>query len=247
MPLSWPARGWGKAPQRHLQAPAPATAGGEPSRPHARLLLYPLVNHQFRQPPASQIGDRCSGCPSLLPTRGVPLPGFLLLRGSIKLKPLHKTQGKTNAQSSRLGLTKKKTTHQQEQRRDPHFSPHAGTQPAPAKRRGGRSESPQAIQPEHHPVGAAPQVTPQRPLLPPNCFSEPAHPPRGRCPHPPNSSPRNSACWLRFHVHGSSVAAPTVCFGVTANPRHPALLGGFFPPSKEKFQLFNATLNKKHH
>lgn len=122
MPLSWPARGWGKAPQRHLQAPAPATAGGEPSRPHARLLLYPLVNHQFRQPPASQIGDRCSGCPSLLPTRGVPLPGFLLLRGSIKLKPLHKMQGKTNAQSSRLGLTKKKTTHQQEQRRDPHFS-----------------------------------------------------------------------------------------------------------------------------
>lgn len=105
------------------QALAQATPGGEKSRPRACLLLCPLVHWQLGQEPASQTGEGCSGCLSLLPAC-VPPPGFLLLEGLIKLKPLHKCNKKANAKSSRSGLTKK-TPHQQDQRRGAggvHFS-----------------------------------------------------------------------------------------------------------------------------
>lgn len=103
----------GKALQKHTQAPAYATVKGEMSRPHACLLLYPLVIWQLGQQPASQTGDRCSGCLSLLPACGVPLRRFLLLQGLIKLKPLHKKTKplqRTTAQSPCTGLTEKTPT-----------------------------------------------------------------------------------------------------------------------------------------
>lgn len=90
--LAW--QGPGKGSTEAPQALAQAAVGGETSGPHTRLLLCPLVHRQLRQQPASPVGDGCSGCLSLLPAR-VPLPGFLLLQGLIKSKPLHKNNKNT--------------------------------------------------------------------------------------------------------------------------------------------------------
>lgn len=198
---------------------------------HPHLLLYHPINWQLGQQPASQTGDGCSGCLLLLPTC-LSLLGFLLLQGSIKLKPPQKHTHKEHNPYTQDSL---RNTHQQD-------GPRASEQSSQSSS-AGHPQCPLLppnclLEPAHPMQGMWPHVGTHKQV------------------HAPNSSLRNSTHQLCCPVHGFSIAAPLACSRETANLRQPALSLGFFCVcgvflflfsffpllSKEKFWLFNATV-----